>query len=148
MAGGFYWGRDWNFPGGGEWANLQVIPEIGKPCTPLILLIPIYYIFVIYSKLSFSIIVNGALPFAWKAKQIMVVHQRWEMTSDMKIYQAVASLKKTLYPFLWVGFNCLNATKPLRADNLLFTNKSPEIPGTHLIKPRKMKGWVHPGASQ
>ena len=27
-------------------------------------------------------------------------------------------------------FNCLNATKPLGGDSLLFASKSPEIPGT------------------
>ena len=47
--------------------------------------------------------------------------------------------KKTLYgPFLWMGFNCLKATEPLR-ESLLFTNKSPAITGTHLINLIKMK---------
>ena len=32
-----------------------------------------------------------------------------------------------------MGFNCLRATEPLRRVGLLFTTKSPEIPGTHLI---------------
>ena len=35
--------------------------------------------------------------------------------------------------FLWMGFNCLKATEPLRGGSLLFTTKFPEIPGTHLI---------------
>ena len=39
-----------------------------------------------------------------------------------------------------MGFNYLNATKPLGGDSLLFVNKSPEIPGTPLINLRKMKG--------
>ena len=43
-------------------------------------------------------------------------------------------------PFLWMGFNCLNATKPLGGDSLLFANKSPEIPVTVLINLKKMKG--------
>ena len=69
------------------------------------------------------------------------MHQRWEKTSDMKIYQAVASQKKKLYsPFLWMGFNCLNATKPPGGDSLLFANKSPEISGTPLINLNEMKG--------
>ena len=48
----------------------------------------------------------------------------------------VLHLKKKLYgPFLWIGFNCLKLIKPL-----LFTNKSPEIPGTYLINLGKIKG--------
>ena len=39
-----------------------------------------------------------------------------------------------------MGFNCLNATRLLGGDNLLFASKSPEIPGTPLINLRKMKG--------
>ena len=30
--------------------------------------------------------------------------------------------------------------EPLRGDRLLFTTKSPKIPGTHLIDPGRMKG--------
>ena len=41
--------------------------------------------------------------------------------------------------FLWMGFNCLKATEPLRGGSLLFTTKFPEIPGTHLIDLRRMK---------
>ena len=37
-------------------------------------------------------------------------------------------LKKKLYgPFLWMGFNCLKATEPLRGGTLLFTTKLPSI---------------------
>ena len=50
--------------------------------------------------------------------------------------------KKTLYPFLWMGFNCLKATEPLQRNSLLFTTKIPEIPGTHLINLGRKKGWV------
>ena len=36
--------------------------------------------------------------------------------------------KKKLYgPFLWMGFNCLKATEPLRGGTLLFTTKLPSI---------------------
>ena len=37
-------------------------------------------------------------------------------------------------------FNSLNATEPLRGDSLLFTTKSPQIPGTHFIDPGRIKG--------
>ena len=36
-------------------------------------------------------------------------------------------------PFLWMRFNCLKATEPLRGGSLLSTTKFPETPGTHLI---------------
>ena len=36
--------------------------------------------------------------------------------------------KEKLYgPFLWMGFNCLKATEPLRGGTLLFTTKLPSI---------------------
>ena len=46
-------------------------------------------------------------------------------------------------PFLWMGFNCLNATEPLREDRLLFTCKSP---GT--IDLLRMKSWIELGGTQ
>ena len=47
-----------------------------------------------------------------------------------------------------MGFNCLKATEPLRGGSLLFTIKFPEIPVTHLIDLRRMKGWVNLVATQ
>ena len=48
--------------------------------------------------------------------------------------------KKKLYDsFLWMEFNCLKSTEPLRGGSLLFTTKFPEIPGTHLIDFGRMK---------
>ena len=38
--------------------------------------------------------------------------------------------------------------EPLQGDSLLFTTNSPEIPGTHFIDLKKMKGWVDLGATQ
>ena len=32
--------------------------------------------------------------------------------------------------------------EPLRGGSLIFTIKSPEIPGTHFIDLRRMKDWV------
>ena len=52
------------------------------------------------------------------------------------------SFKKHYGPFFWMGFNCFKATEPLRGDSLLFNTNSREIPGTHLIDPGRMKGWV------
>ena len=61
----------------------------------------------------------------------------------------INDLKKKLYsPFLWLGFNFLKATVPLRGDSLLFTIKSSRVPGAHLIDLRGMKGWVELGVTQ
>ena len=51
-------------------------------------------------------------------------------------------------PFLWMGLKCLKATEPLQGDNLLFTTKSPGIPGTHFIDLGRMKDRVKLGATQ
>ena len=40
------------------------------------------------------------------------------------------------------GFNCVEATESLRGDSLLFTTKSPGVPGVHLIDLGMMNGWV------
>ena len=47
-----------------------------------------------------------------------------------------------------MGFNCLKATEPLRRDSLLFTTRSPGLPGTQLVNLRRMKGRVDLGATQ
>ena len=62
----------------------------------------------------------------------------------------------TLFPFLklssmapfygWVS--TASRLEPLRGGSLLFTTKFPEIPGTHFIDLRRMKGWVNLGATQ
>ena len=51
-------------------------------------------------------------------------------------------------PFYGWGSNCLRATKPLWGDSFLYTAKSPDFPGTHLIDLKKMKGSVDLGATQ
>ena len=38
------------------------------------------------------------------------------------------------------GFNCLKVTEPPRRDSLLFTTWPLELPGTHLVTLRRMKG--------
>ena len=47
-----------------------------------------------------------------------------------------------------MGFNCLKTTEPMQGDNLLFTTKSPAIPGTHFINLERMKGWSDLGTTQ
>ena len=41
-------------------------------------------------------------------------------------------------------FNCLKTTEPLRGDNLLFTTKSLEIPGTQTSKGWKADSTLEP----
>ena len=52
--------------------------------------------------------------------------------------------KFVLYgPFSWIRLNCFSAIEPLRRDSLLFTKKSPENPGNHLIdfESKKLSQW-------
>ena len=49
--------------------------------------------------------------------------------------------KKKLYgPFLWMGFNCLKATEPLRGGTLLFTFKLPSVLFAQ-FKKREKHSW-------
>ena len=50
------------------------------------------------------------------------------------------NLKKLFGPFLWMGFNCLKTTEPMRGDSLLFNTLSPGVLGTYLIDFGRMKG--------
>ena len=44
---------------------------------------------------------------------------------------------------LKIGTNkCPKAAEPLRRATFLFITKFPKIPATHLMDPRRMKGWV------
>ena len=64
------------------------------------------------------------------------------------LWAKLVNKKNKLYgPFLWMGFNCLRL-KPLRGGSLLFTIQFPQIPGTHFIDFRRMKGWVNLAATQ
>ena len=65
-------------------------------------------------------------------------------TSSHQLWSDTYIIKKKLYgSFLWMGFNCLKATEPLRRDSLLFTTKFPEVSSTHLINLGYMKGLVN-----
>ena len=46
-------------------------------------------------------------------------------------------------PFYGWG-SATSRLEPLRGDSLLFTTKSPEIPGTHFIDLGRMKGLSRP----
>ena len=55
--------------------------------------------------------------------------------------------KNFMAPFNGWG-STASRLKPLWGGSLLFTTKFPEIPGTHFIDLRRMKGWVDLGATQ
>ena len=64
----------------------------------------------------------------------------------MLVSQSTYKKLKLYGPFLWMGFKCPKATEPLPGGSLFFTTKFPEIPRTHLIDLRRMKG-VNLGAT-
>ena len=67
------------------------------------------------------------------------------------IFRPKMALKKTLKNFMapFYGWgSTASRLEPLRGGSLLFTTKFPEIPGTHFIDLRKLKGWVDLGATQ
>ena len=53
-----------------------------------------------------------------------------------------------MVPFFYRWGSTASRLEPLRGGSLLFTNKFPEIPGTHFIDPRRMKGSINLGATQ
>ena len=61
-------------------------------------------------------------------------HSRWKKPNFMAPVYGWGSTASRLMP-LW-------------GDNLLFTAKFPDIPGTYLIDLGRMKGWVNLGATQ
>ena len=58
------------------------------------------------------------------------------------------SISTTCDPFLWLVFNYVKTTEPLREGSSLFTTKFTEIPSTHMVNLGKMKGWVELRATQ
>ena len=51
-------------------------------------------------------------------------------------------LKKNFMASFYGWGSTASRLEPLRGDSLLFTTKSPKIPGTHFIDLRRMKWWV------
>ena len=100
---------------------------------------------IIYYKFHFwTNLINRQLQLCYLAKKLSKY-----CNIHIRAKPEILKLKKKLYGlFFWMGFNCLAATGPLQGDSLLFTNKSSEIRGTHLIDLERMKGWVDIGATQ
>ena len=56
--------------------------------------------------------------------------------------------KKTLWSFFMDGVQLSQGNRATMRRQFTFYHKSPKIPGTHLIDPGRMKGWVNLGATQ
>ena len=100
---------------------------------------------IIYYKFHFwTNLINRQLQLCYLAKKLSKY-----CNIHIRAKPEILKLKKKLYGlFFWMGFNCPEATGPLQGDSLLFTTKSSEIRGTHLIDLERMKGWVNIGATQ
>ena len=48
-------------------------------------------------------------------------------SSEWVLFTMLIFLKKVYDPFLWIRFNCLKATEPLRGGTLLFITKLPSV---------------------
>ena len=103
----------------------------------------IYYV-TLFNKIS---LVTIDLDFSsHSSRSALLVDLRDKVSSAQGFPHSWYTLLTLLHgPFLWMGFNCLKATEPLREGNLLFTNKFPEIPGTHLIDLERLKGLAPNG---
>ena len=78
--------------------------------------------------------------------EVQQLHQLWELMTGFLKHMENGNQrnvwKKIYGPFLWMGFNCLNATETLEGGSLLFTTKFPESPGDPLIDFRSTsEGW-------
>ena len=83
-------------------------------------------------------------------------YQRWRFIplkdedlflQKMKIYSKKKLYLNFMAPFYGWG-STASRLQPLQGGSLLFTTKFPEIPGTHFVDLRRMKGWVDLGANQ
>ena len=86
-------------------------------------------------------------------KDTQILHSS-NSTNDTKALPEITLLyglsknffKNFTAPFYGWG-STASKLEPLGGGSLLFTTKFPEIPGTHFIDLRTMKGWVKLGAT-
>ena len=64
------------------------------------------------------------------------------------LFKRFLQIKKNFMTPFWMGFNRVKVTAPPQGDSLLFTTKSPGVPGTHLIDLGRIKGSVDLGATK
>ena len=126
------------------------LPLRGSPCVPVVFWVNRL---VLYWWHTCAVMCNYGCLYQQMHKksslQIICIY-RW----NSYLWNVSDTLGKTLKklcgygPFLWIGFNCLKATEPLRGDSLLFTIQFPVVHGTHLINLGSMKDWVDLRATQ
>ena len=72
------------------------------------------------------------LPYWWGVILFFFFFCNQTLLGQLVMFGLKIVLEKRLYgPFLWIKFNCLKATEPLRGDSLRFTTWSPGLPSTH-----------------
>ena len=90
----------------------------------------------------FYLVVNQPLPVH---HNFLSIFDRWHRVLQCSLCSKKKK-KNFMAPFYGWG-STTSRLEPLRGGSLLFTTKFPEIPGTHFINLRRMKGWVNLGAT-
>ena len=102
---------------------------------------------IIISRKNFLLLRVVFFPEIGQVKLFLsLIHSHGRMCIRINIFNYMKNLK-CCGPFLWMGFNCFQATEPLRRGSLLFTTQAQRVPGTHLINLERMKGWAEFGAA-
>ena len=102
---------------------------------------------IIISRKNFLLLRVVFFPEIGQVKLFLsLIHSHGRMCIRINIFNYMKNLK-CWGPFLWMGFNCFQATEPLRGGSLLFTTQAQRVPGTHLINLERMKGWAEFGAA-
>ena len=80
--------------------------------------------------------------YQWHCFGVFTVNFEWISHLDLVFF-----LKKNFMALFYEWGSTASRLEPLRGSSLLFTTKFPEIPGTHFIDLRRIKGWVELGAT-
>ena len=80
--------------------------------------------------------------YQWHRFGVFTVNFEWISHLDLVFF-----LKKNFMALFYEWGSTASRLEPLRGSSLLFTTKFPEIPGTHFIDLRRIKGWVELGAT-
>ena len=133
------------------WKSTFLGQKFGSICLFFIIVVP----FSLYPKRRQIIVSKNIFNQILIQEKIKLFKSFYHMANSVLVWicmystilQCARYLKKQLYdPFLWLGFNSLKV--PLRGGSLLFTTTFPNIPSTHFIDLRRLKGWVDHGAIQ
>ena len=148
--------RTWNFP-----PALQIIQKIPENYCPCLYqsIDQVWWLNDVvqkmYSKMHLVSCINAHHDVTDLVNHEMVKNTKvwlsWEQNITFQQNKKILNLchlkKNFMAPFYGWG-STGSRLEPLRGGSLLFTTKSPEIPGTHFIDLGRMRGWVHLGATQ